>query len=100
MIDPAHATVWTQSLMASLLASLILAPALFFWQQRDARSSSDAASSDATSASPHPAREPSADEPPFVNEDARRMRTLWPQNGDRDEHDQHDHSASATRQPA
>ena len=72
MIDPANAGLWTQSLMASLLTSLVLAPLLFVLRSRkdaDVRTDATAAQTKAANQT----------EEPFVDENAGRMRTLWPQ---------------------
>jgi len=76
MIDPAHAGLWTQSLMASLLTSLVLAPVLFVLRQRkdaDVRTDATAQTKAANQA-----------EEPFVDEKAGQMRTLWPQDDNED----------------
>jgi hypothetical protein len=77
MIDPAHAGLWTQSLMASLLTSLVLAPLLFVLRQRNEAD----VRTDATAAQTKAANQT---EEPFVDEDAGRMRTLWPQDDSED----------------
>ena len=77
MIDPANAGLWTQSLMASLLTSLVLAPLLFVLRSRkdaDVRTDATAAQTKAANQA----------EEPFVDENAGQMRTLWPQDDHED----------------
>jgi len=84
MFDPGNANLWTQSLMASLLTSLVVAPALFVLRQRNGQ-----APATKTDATPRQAKPKAQAEKPFVDEDSGQMRTLWPQQGD-----------DADRQPA
>jgi len=78
MFDPARANFWTQSLMASLIASLVLAPLLFFVRQQTPASASK------KTETPSPASQPAAQsqEDAFVTDEADRLDTLWPQEGD------------------
>jgi hypothetical protein len=81
MLDPARAEFWTQSLMASLIASLVLAPFVFFLRRRQQPASTPRKEVDTASSetSPSPAAASFEEEEPFVSEEADRMDTLWPE---------------------
>ncbi|PEN11067.1 hypothetical protein CRI94_16735 [Longibacter salinarum] len=70
MIDTARAEFWTQSLMWSLVTTLVLAPVLILMSTR----------SDTKSAEPETQPEAEKDQPDaFVPEESDRMRSLWPE---------------------
>ena len=88
MLDPARAGFWTQSLMASLIASLVMAPFVFFLRRRQAPVSAPE-KQEAGQATGESAAAPavsSFEEEPFVTEDSGRMKTLWPQEEAEREH--------------
>lgn len=66
MFDPTRAELWTQSLMASLVVSLLAVPLLMMFGMRSRTKS--------TSSGGAP---PQAD--PFVDESSGRMSRLWPE---------------------
>jgi hypothetical protein len=83
MLDPGHAGFWTQSLMWSLIASMVVAPFFVFSRNQTSRSATTAqAARPERSASTEPT-DPS-DEEPF---DDHSKRTLWPKPADAAEED-------------
>lgn len=82
MFDPGNAGFWTQSLMWSLIASMVVAP--FFVFSRNQTSSRSATSKQAARPERSPAAETSSDEEPF---DDHSKRTLWPKPADTAEED-------------
>lgn len=70
MLDTVRAEFWTQSLMWSLLTTLVLGPLMILATTRTSTTETDVSESVAP-----------ADQPPaFVKDDADPMRTLWPTN--------------------
>ena len=69
MFDSVNAAFWSSSLMWSILSFLIVMPALAL--MGDISTEGDASSSEAASANEEP--------PSFVEEDAERAHTLWPE---------------------
>jgi hypothetical protein len=70
MLDTVRAEFWTQSLMWSLLTTLVLGPLMILATTRADTPETDV--SEAVSAPDQP--------PAFVEDDADSMRTLWPTN--------------------
>jgi hypothetical protein len=71
MLDTVHADFWTQSLMWSLLTTLVLGPLMIL---ASTRSSTPEPSID------EPVVASDEETPAFVEDEADRMRTLWPEN--------------------
>jgi hypothetical protein len=80
MFDTVRADFWTQSLMWSLVTTLVLGPLVIMLS---ARADEAPAHEPAT---PEPATADEAEEAPaFVSEEADRMRTLWPDDAEKKE---------------
>jgi hypothetical protein len=69
MLDTVRADFWTQSLMWSLLTTLVLGPLMIL---ASTRSSTPEPSID------EPVAASDAEAPAFIEDEADRMRTLWP----------------------
>jgi hypothetical protein len=83
MLDPMRAEPWTTSLMFSLLASAVIAPALLM------------AYHSARQASAHAQGAAAAEAKPFVEEEAAgQMTTLWPEPQSQEERPTREHSAA------
>ena len=84
MLDPGNAGFWTQSLMWSLIASMVVAP--FFVFSRNQTSSRSATTAQAARSKRSASAEPTkaTDEEPF---DDHSKRTLWPKPADTAEED-------------
>jgi hypothetical protein len=73
MVDSANAGFWSDSLMWSLLSSLIVMPALVMVNHASTQASRKTAQQQAQTPEPEPEQEP------FVQEDSDETHTLWPE---------------------
>jgi hypothetical protein len=89
MLDPMRAEPWTTSLMFSLLASAVIAPALFTAYHSARRTSARPQGATTGEAKPFVENE-------FVGEEAAvgQMTTLWPEPQSQEERLTHEHSAA------